>query len=179
MRTKEQEMSMREREYKVTIQEKDSRIREFEAERKQLQTSDMSIANPPDIINSADVLYLWEGYNYGRGYGYIICKGEKWKKIGSELGFTSEEMEEVISKAFSNSKTKTEKNVSFDDRDINLLVLLQSWIAWYPGDSRGTKTFATYSKLKTALVKAGLGDMARDLIPYKEIKEHVTRNRQL
>ena len=164
MRMKEQEMSTREREYKVTIQEKNVRIRELEAERKQLQTSDTSIANPPDMIICQDIHYLWKGYAANE------CQGEKWKNFGLELGFTSEEIDEMTSNGILNGQ-----NLSFDDRDFFLKHLLRKWAEWYPGDSRGTKTFATYSGLKTALVNAGLGYKARDLKPYDEIKEIRTK----
>ena len=159
---KEQEMSMREREYKVTIQEKDLKIRELEAARKQLQTSDTSVANPSDIITTEDLNHLWEGYRVNE------CKGEKRKKLGLELGFTSKELDEMIVRF-----TRT-----YDDRVISLSDLLQKWVKWYPGDSRGTKTFATYSGLKTALVNAGLGDKARDLRSYDEIKERRKKEKE-
>ena len=165
-----EEMSKREREYKVT---KDLRIRELEAERKQLQTSDTSIANPPDMLTSYNSNYLWEGF------GGKYCNGEIWKKLGSELGFTSKEMDEAYKQSFEGCDDNiNQQNVSFDDRDIDITILLETWIKWYPGDSRGTKTFATYSGLRAALVKVGLGEQARDLRLYDEIKEMARRENE-
>ena len=162
MQMKDKDMSMREREHKVTIQEKDVRIRELEAERKQLQTSDTSVANPSDMIISEDLNHLWEGYRVNE------CKGEKRKRLGLELGFTSKELDEMTVRF-----TRT-----YDDRVISLSDLLEKWVKWYPGDSRGTKTFATYSRLKSALVNAGLGDKARDLRSYDEIKERRKKEKE-
>jgi hypothetical protein len=39
----------------------------------------------------------------------------------------------------------------------------------YPGDKRGSTSFATCTQLKTALVNAGLGVVTRDLPSYEEI----------
>ena len=168
MRMKDQEMRMREKEYKVTIQEKDVRIRELEAERKLLQTSDTSLANPSDMINYEDIDHLWERF------GGNLCKGEKWKKLGSELGFTSEEMDDLVPKKMD----KFNQTWGVDDREMSVTELLQKWTAWYPGDSRGTKTFATYSGLKTALVNVGLGYKVRSLRPYDEIKSNVKERKK-
>ena len=162
---KEQEMSMREREYKVTIQEKDAKIKELEADRKQLQTSDASIANPPDIITRGDIKHLWERY------GADECKGDKWKRLGLELGFTSKEIDEMASEY-------TTQNECYDDRDISMIKFLEKWLKWYPGDSRGSKTFPTYSGLRIALVNAGLGDKARELNSYDEIQVKTKTERE-
>ena len=47
--------------------------------------------------------------------------------------------------------------------------MLIQWFNAYPGDSRGSNSFATYTWLKRALVEAGLGASARDLPPYEHI----------
>lgn len=49
--------------------------------------------------------------------------------------------------------------------------ILRQWLDSYPDDSRGSTGFATYSKLKRALVMAGTGDFARDLLPYEHFQE--------
>ena len=205
MNMKDQEMSTRERsrEYKETIQEKDARIkekddrirekkgyrvrekydwisytRELEAGRKRSQTSDTSIANPPDMIIREDIKHLW------KGHGDDECEVDKWKRLGLELGFTSEEISptkrdisrlRVDALAGPSGPTlecyESYRDTSPTRRDISLTRLLEEWADRYPRDSRGTKTFATYSGLKTALVNAGLGDMARDLRSYDEIQE--------
>ena len=197
---KDQEMSMKERMYKVTIQEKDDRIREkeyrireMEAERKQLQT-----ANPPNIITRDDIKHLWKRHRVDE------CTVNE--QFGLELGFTSKELKEIeqgcdllIGPAnecvvvVHTSALPRSLGIEIDDsdyqrygyhhharRDISLTRLLEKWVEWYPGDGRGSKTFATYSGLKTALVNAGLRDMARDLRSYNEIikREREERERE-
>ena len=44
-----------------------------------------------------------------------------------------------------------------------LQALLEAWIQWAPGDSRGSDKFATLLSLKNALNKAGLAAAAHDL----------------
>ena len=73
-----------------------------------------------------------------------------WKSLGSELGFSTEELD-AIDHANPQNQFK---------------VLLGQWLEWYPGDRRGSTSFATYTALKSALMKAGLGDVVRDLPTY-------------
>ena len=47
--------------------------------------------------------------------------------------------------------------------------LLKEWLKSYPGNSRGSTSFATNIGLKLALVKAGLGAVACDLPTYQDI----------
>ena len=169
---KEQEMSMREREYKVIIHEKDLRIRELEDEMKQLQTSDTPTEIPSDMLTSRDVSSLWKVKDStGITKLDIGCTEDKWRKFGLELGFTSEEMAEITAEETKPFGFFTK----FDDGELSPIGLLKRWTAWFPGDDRGTKTFATYSGLKTALMKAGLGNKIQHLLPYDEIKEEVKR----
>jgi GTPase SAR1 family protein len=44
-----------------------------------------------------------------------------------------------------------------------LSAMLQEWLQWAPGDSRGSNNFATLESLKSALSKAGFGATARSL----------------
>ena len=172
IKMKEQETSMREREYKVTIQEKDLRIRQLEDEMKQLQTSDTPTAIPSDMLTSKDVDFLWEWKDsYGLPQLDIGCTEDKWRKFGLELGFTSEEMAEITAEEAKSSSSF----MKFDNGELSPKRLLKRWADWYPGDDRGTKTFATYSGLKTALMNAGLGNKIQHLLPYDKIKEAVKR----
>ena len=50
--------------------------------------------------------------------------------------------------------------------------LLSHWLQRYPGDKRGSTNFATYTQLKTALINAGLGAVARDLPSYEDIRTY-------
>ena len=133
-------MSKKEREYKATIQEKDARIRELE---------DTSVANPSDMIYEHHVEYLYGSINSF----YEHCHKD-WMRLGFQPGFSSQEMDHVIS----------EHHTNF------LYSLLMHWSQWYPGDNRDSTTFATYLGLKMALVKAGLGNRARDLVPYRQLQ---------
>ena len=45
----------------------------------------------------------------------------------------------------------------------HLGAMLEEWIQWAPGDSRGSENFATVRSLKKALSEAGLGAAAHDL----------------
>ena len=44
----------------------------------------------------------------------------------------------------------------------HLGAMLEEWIQWAPGDSRGSKSFATIGSLKKALSETGLGAAAHD-----------------
>ena len=57
-----------------------------------------------------------------------------------------------------------------------LYKLLSHWLQQHPGDERGSTSFATYTQLKTALINAGLGAVARDLPSYEDI---LTKKRQV
>ena len=46
----------------------------------------------------------------------------------------------------------------------HLGAMLEEWIQWAPGDSRGSENFATIGSLKKALSEAGLGAAAHDFI---------------
>ena len=174
MRMKEQEMSMREREYKVTIQEKDLRIseleigekaakesvrtkekniqenelriRELEAENKYYKEYDADTVNPSDMIYERYVDVLLENIDKR-------CE-HKWREFCLQLGFTSKELERYTHYT-----------------DIPITSLLKEWVKWYPGDSRGSTTFPTYTGLRRALVKSGLGDVARDLNKYEGLEK--------
>ena len=41
--------------------------------------------------------------------------------------------------------------------------MLESWSHWAPGDARGSKDFATLEALKSAINRAGFGDIALKL----------------
>ena len=41
--------------------------------------------------------------------------------------------------------------------------VLSTWMHWAPGDARGSEDYATLEALKTAVDKAGFGDVAKKL----------------
>jgi hypothetical protein len=43
-----------------------------------------------------------------------------------------------------------------------LVEMLSQWLQWAPGDGRGSAGFATRGSLRTALLKANLGQLAHD-----------------
>ena len=96
--------------------------------------------------------------------------------MGSALGFSEEELYNIQRKV----------NPHFSGAiDLTLLVdymsesytteMFEQWIRWYPGDSRGSTNFATYTQLKTALMEAGLGDIVRDLPSYVDLKSQTSK----
>lgn len=145
----EEEMRLIKREHELAIQEKDLRIRELEA--KAEGTSTISVANPPDMIKHRHVPYLYRSIAKSKAEVEFDIEMPHWRNFGLQLGFSSEEMDGI--------------------RGNFVLNLMYTWIKWFPGDSRGSTTFATYSGLKTTLVKSGLGDVARDLISYEELEK--------
>ena len=174
-----EEMSMREREYKVTIQEKELRIRELEANKEDQKQSDTFTANPPDVIYNQYVPKLVESMRQD-GIDF-----DDLKKFGSQLGFSDKELSDMIDPIEHSEDThqpvlQLGEVESFSHTYIDmsresleqlcLSKLLDTWVCRYPGDRRGSTTFATYSGLKTALVKSGLGNRARDLIPYHQLQ---------
>ena len=144
----EEQMKIKEMQHKMEIQEKELRIRELQAEIKSKPQDD---ANSPDVLNPANLLNL---------ANFMRCHPDthiNWRKLGAGLGFSNQELDQI----------DRQSDATFEGK---LNVLLRCWLQWYPGDSRGSTTFATYTQLKTALVNAGLGAVARDLPPYEELK---------
>ena len=78
----------------------------------------------------------------------------KWREIGINLEFLPGELANIAARP----------NLS-EGAPVSLLgALLEEWIQWAPGDSRGSTDFATLESLKTALSDSGLGVAAHDLV---------------
>ena len=75
----------------------------------------------------------------------------KWKEIGTYLGFRPGELDNICGHSLLISPTDW------------LQKMLAEWLQWAPGDSRGSKDYATLEDLKRALSQAGLGVTAFDL----------------
>ena len=74
----------------------------------------------------------------------------KWREIGINLEFLPGELSNIAARP----------NLS-EGAPVSLLgALLEEWIQWAPGDSRGSTDFATLESLKTALSDSGLGAAA-------------------
>ena len=141
------EIRIKELEHKLEIQEKELRIRELEV--KSEKSFDI---NPQDVIRYKQLRHLNR---------CLQKKTSKWRDLGTTLGFSKQELDKIA-----------QLIVSYADgeRDLYLLAeMMTQWSKWYPGDSRGSSNFATYTQLKIALVKAGLGDIARDLPSYDDL----------
>lgn len=78
----------------------------------------------------------------------------KWREIGINLEFLPGELSNISARP----------NLS-EGAPVSLLgALLEEWIQWAPGDSRGSTDFATLESMKTALSDSGLGAAAHDLV---------------
>ena len=76
-----------------------------------------------------------------------------WKVIGSCLGFSYGELNDIEARPFLQPGAPTSW----------LSTMLAQWLQWAPGDSRGSTSFASLKALKTALNEACLGATAHDL----------------
>ena len=79
-----------------------------------------------------------------------------WNTIGTHLGFHPSELRNIQARPL----LLVEAPYSW------LGAVLQEWLQWAPGDSRGSKNFATLENLKSALFKAGFEDTAHSLHIY-------------
>ena len=82
-----------------------------------------------------------------------------YKNLALHLGFTEEEyikaFENVSHPVFPLTRRMLSTNRLHD--------IIKQWVEWYPGDSRGTTNFPTYSRLRRALLDKGFGDVVREL----------------
>ena len=76
-----------------------------------------------------------------------------WANIGLYLGFLPSEIRNIQASPL----------LLFNGSDGWLSTLIEKWLQWAPGDSRGSKNFATLENLKSALLKAGFGATAHNL----------------
>ena len=90
----------------------------------------------------------------------------KWRDLGSALKFSKEELDRVMINLQPPGDFILEL---IRVREEQLSILLRQWLQRHPGYERGSTSFATYTQLKTALINAGLGAVARDLPSYEDI----------
>ena len=144
-----EEIKTKEREFTLTLQEMKLRIKELEVESTQHKKSSQSPNMvPSDILKTRHVTRLHE--TMARSSKKI---SSDWRKLGSQLGFTTEELDKIGCRSLD-----------------GLSLMLQEWVRWYPGDSRGSTDFPSYTCLQNALVKAGLGDVIQYLTPYDSLQ---------
>ena len=166
-----EEMETKEREFTLTLQEMKLQIKELELNsmlyKKAKLTPSFDI-NPPDkLINSYTVAVEVRNSIID----YILendQKFSKWRELGSRLGFSEENLDKI--------ETSNKKKLILGTPDYNyhfltncILEMIEQWLKSYPGDSRGSNSYATYTWLKRALIEAELGACARDLPPYEKI----------
>ena len=75
----------------------------------------------------------------------------RWRDIGVNLGFRRDELETIQSSLFHLQGAP----------ESWLMVLLEEWLKWAPGDDRGSTRYATLEGLQATLVKCGLGAIAQ------------------
>jgi DNA repair exonuclease SbcCD ATPase subunit len=167
----EKAVRMKEKELKLEIHERELRIRELEA-----KTKPQINVNPPDVLQPDNRVKL---YNFLRAHKAMFTEANKvrtykWRDLGSALEFSKEELENVDHHCKNHAKkTPAEffgSALNLPKFEDHLMILLSQWLQRHPGDRRGSTSFATYTHLKTALLNAGLGEVARDLPPYEKIK---------
>ena len=77
----------------------------------------------------------------------------RWRGIGERLRFTPDELDNIEARPLLLQRAPTSW----------LREMLAEWLQWAPGDSRGSRDFATLEALKSALSEAGLAAAASDL----------------
>ena len=77
----------------------------------------------------------------------------RWKDIGSSLGFTVGELNNIEANAVALLRGPQGY----------LKTLLTQWMDWFPGDRRGSTGYATLEGMKNALLRANLGAAAYEL----------------
>jgi hypothetical protein len=85
-------------------------------------------------------------------YTNLAPYASKWRDIGRELGFIEGEMNNIESRP----------GLFGQAPESYLREMLSQWLQWAPGDRRGSTGFATRGSLRTALLKANLGQLAHD-----------------
>ena len=144
-----EEMETKEKEFTLTLQEMKLQIKELELNSMQHKKSSQSPNMvPSDMLKTKHVTMLSE--TIARSSRKIPSE---WQKLGSQLGFTTEELDKIQYRSMD-----------------GLSEMLKEWMKWYPGDSRGSTDFPSYTGLQNALVKAGFGEVIQYLTPYQHLR---------
>ena len=189
----EDELKMKEREYKVIVQEKELRIRELETGNKGRQSkastskkaretstaaTDKSPSTsillqskdkPPDLLEQHHLIYLCNSMKSSaqerndttqRPEARVFQISQCFKNFALQLGFTIKEGDGL--------------DAYYSSVDIGYIIkgIMSKWLAWHPGDTRGSTNYPTYSHLKQALTNAELGHVADNLISYEELSKY-------
>ena len=119
-----EEMETKEREFTPTLQEMRLRIKELEFNSIQhKKSSQFPNMVPLDMLKTVHVTMLSESIT--RSSRKI---SSEWQKLGSQLGFTTEELDKIGCRRSMNGLSE----------------MLKEWMKWYPGDCRGSTDFPSY-----------------------------------
>ena len=159
-----EEISMKDREQKLLLHEKDLKIRELEVELKMKQSKEVPHSPALDHSDRLKKHHVQPLYASLRDIAQHRSSIDYWQKLGSHLKFSNEELEDI--------KRKVHREHDY------LLILLIHWLERYPEDERGSTDYPTYTELLTALVECGRGDLASKLIPYNELERERDSSRE-
>ena len=86
-------------------------------------------------------------------FGTLSKHSAQWREIGLHLGFHPGKLDDIQARPLLlNNAPKSW-----------LEAMLSEWLQWAPGDSRGSKRYATLNSLRKALVMSGLREAAQTL----------------
>lgn len=145
----EDDMRVRDKKHQLELKEKELRIKELEVEAKHQRNSSVL---PADILKPENLEKLY--MNTVRGCLTNVVS--KWRDIGTHLGFSANEMDNIHQQ-------------NSDNEQLCIKELLRQWLDWYPGDVRGSTSYPTYSRIQSVLVDSGLGNVVRDFAAYQTI----------
>ena len=167
----EEEMKMKEREHRVIVQEKELRIRELEVESKQKKKTLDALEFSDDMLTKEQSHTLFTSIKHGDPK--MFCRSN-WRAIGSQLGFSTRELDDIKKTRDSLVsyviKSNSEPDLILGETaDICTIIMLDEWLQWHPGDSRGSTSFPTYSTLQKSLFYAGCGNIALTMYGHMNI----------
>ena len=119
----------------------------------QLDSSSPPVEATVNTLRLTDPCTKLEKEHLSSLYRQLSEHASKWKEIGTYLGFHGGELSNIEAKP----------SLHHESPKGFLLELLSEFLEWAPGDSRGSKEYATLGALKEAVRDAGLGKMAAEL----------------
>ena len=165
---KEEEIKMKDSEHQL-IQERESRKSELEEKSKPQKESHTATTAvnilPNDILKPNHLQRLYRNM-LGSTQNYS-CK-KNWRKIGSHLGFSEKELDDIHPQK-SDDDDDEQTKINHGHFNSCSEKMLDQWLHWFPQDSHGSTSFPTYSALQRALVNAGFGNIVRDFSSYESI----------
>lgn len=80
-----------------------------------------------------------------------------WRDIANSLGFTAAEVRNI----------ETSLHLVVGGPSGYVSHMMEKWQQWAPGDARGSQDYATLHSLCSAVDKAGLGMLAKELAEFQ------------